>query len=390
MPTMPFRDVIGHVRLIDLLSRSVAGGTVPPSLLFAGPAGVGKHLTALSVAQALNCMRGSGFRVQGSTFGVQGSTFGVQGSAFGVQGSTFGVQGSAFGVQGSTFGVQGSGVAVQGSGVDACGTCAVCRRIARGVHPDVLLVGPSDSGAIKIDQVRDIIDHAAYRPFEGRRRAVIIDEADALMHQAQNALLKTLEEPPSMSVFILVTSRPDMLLPTVLSRCPQLRFRPLSAHDIAAALMARGHNETEARAVAATANGSLGQALQASAGELIESRDIAQRVLAQAAAQRDPARRIDSAKELLTKPASGVTEREHMAMHLRAMAVLIRDVAVLDTRADARALANPDVRPALDGLTTAYHGERGTRAFAAVDRALLALQRNAGVKLVADWLVLQL
>ena len=355
MPTMPFRDVIGHVRLIDLLSRSVAGGTVPPSLLFAGPAGVGKHLTALSVAQALNCMRGSGFRVQGSTFGVQGS-----------------------------------GVAVQGSGVDACGTCAVCRRIARGVHPDVLLVGPGDSGAIKIDQVRDIIDRAAYRPFEGRRRAVIIDEADALVHQAQNALLKTLEEPPSMSVFILVTSRPDMLLPTVLSRCPQLRFRPLSAHDIAAALMARGHNETEARAVAATANGSLGQALQASAGELIESRDIAQRVLAQAAAQRDPARRIDSAKELLTKPASGVTEREHMATHLRAMAVLIRDVAVLDTRADARALANPDVRPALDGLTTAYHGERGTRAFAAVDRALLALQRNAGVKLVADWLVLQL
>jgi len=80
MPTMPFRDVIGHVRLIDLLSRSVAGGTVPPSLLFAGPAGVGKHLTALSVAQALNCMRGSGFRVQGSTFGVQGSAFGVQGS----------------------------------------------------------------------------------------------------------------------------------------------------------------------------------------------------------------------------------------------------------------------------------------------------------------------
>lgn len=341
MPTMPFRDVIGHVRLIDLLSRSVAGNTVPPSLLFAGAAGVGKHLTALAMAQALNCNQSAGLRAEGS-------------------------------------------------GLDACGVCAACRRIARGVHPDVLLVGPGDSGAIKIEQVRDVIDRSNYRPFEGRRRVVIIDEADALVVPAQNALLKTLEEPPSASVFVLVTSRPDMLLPTVLSRCPQLRFRPLSIDDVAAALMARGHSEPEARAVAAAADGSLGQALQASAGELVESRDLAQRVLTAAAAQSDPARRIDGAKALLTKPPSGATEREHLATHLRAMAVLIRDTTVLATRADQRTLANPDVRPALEQLTATYRGERGTRAFAAVDRALLALQRNAGVKVVADWLVLQL
>ena len=336
---MPFRDVIGHVRLIDLLSRSVAGNTVPPSLLFAGPGGVGKHLTALAVAQALNCV---------------------------------------------------DPVISRQSSVDACGTCTACKRIARGVHPDVLLVGPGDSGAIKIDQVRDIVDRVAYRPFEGRRRVVIIDEADALAYPAQNALLKTLEEPPPSSVLILVTSRPDMLLPTVLSRCPQLRFRLLSADDIAAALVARGHSETKARAVAATADGSLSHAMQASAEDVVQSRDLAHRVLAHAAAQSDPARRIDGAKELLTKPPSGVTEREHMATHLRAMAVLIRDVTVLATGADESTLANRDVRPALERLTTTYHGERGTRAFAAVDRALAALQRNVGVKLVADWLVLQL
>ena len=252
------------------------------------------------------------------------------------------------------------------------------------------LVAPGDTGAIKIDQVRDVVDRAMYRPFEGRRRVVIIDEADALAHPAQNALLKTLEEPPSLSVFILVTSRPDMLLPTVLSRCPQLRFRLLSADDIAAALMARGHSETEARAVAATADGSLSHAMQASAEDVVLSRDLAQRVLEKAAGQTDPARRIDSAKELLTKPPSGVTEREQIATHLRAMAVLLRDVEVLATRADARTLANPDIRPALERLAITYEGERGTRAFAAVDRALFALTRNAGVKLVADWLVLQL
>src|SRR5215208_2706438 len=106
---MPFRDVVGHVRLIELLSRSVAGGTLPPSLLFAGPAGIGKRLTALAVAQALNCTdpaKGSGQTTKGS-------------------------------------GLRGEGA------IDACGVCTACSRIARGVHPDVLFVSPGDSGAIK-------------------------------------------------------------------------------------------------------------------------------------------------------------------------------------------------------------------------------------------------
>src|SRR5438309_183625 len=165
---MPFRDVVGHHRLIDLLKRSVGNGTLPPSLLFTGPSGVGKRLTATSVAQTLNCVR------------------------------------------------------VRDSEFDACGECAACSRIARGVHPDVVVVEPGDSGAIKIDQIRDVVERTNYRPFEGRRRVVIVDEADALVVQAQNALLKTLEEPPPSSVFILVTARPDVLLPTVRSRCPQL------------------------------------------------------------------------------------------------------------------------------------------------------------------------
>jgi DNA polymerase-3 subunit delta' len=247
---MPFRDIIGHRRILALLARSVAHASLPPSLIFAGPPGVGKRRTALAVAQALNCLAP---RVSSELE------------------------------------------------IDACGVCAACTRIERGVHPDVLLIEPGDSGAIKIERVRDAVDRAAYRPFEGRRRAVIIDEADALVAQAQNALLKTLEEPPPASVFMLVTARPDVLLPTVRSRCPQLPFRPLPAQDIAAALVARGQNDTDAWAVAATANGSLGQALAASGGALAEAREVAQRVLVQAAGASGPRRRIESAKELLAK-----------------------------------------------------------------------------------------
>ena len=115
--------------------------------------------------------------------------------------------------------------------------CAACRRIERGVHPDVLTIEPGDTGSIKIEPIRDVIDRAGFRPFEGRRRVVIIDEADALVAQAQNALLKTLEEPPSASVFLLVSSMPDALLPTVRSRCPRLRFAALPVADVATALM---------------------------------------------------------------------------------------------------------------------------------------------------------
>src|SRR5438034_1160092 len=353
---MPFRDVIGHRRLVGLLSRSVHRESLPPSLIFAGPAGVGKRLAAMATAQALNCLRP---RI---SVGLKSDP---------------------------TNDLIADDHHIE---IDACGTCTACTRIARGVHPDVLVVEPGDTGSMKIEQVRDIVDRAAYRPFEGRRRVVIVDEADALVAPAQNALLKTLEEPPPSSVFFLITSRPDALLPTVQSRCPRLRFRPLDARDVAAALVAGGtHTEAKARAVAATAEGSVGRALEASADEVVEAREVAQQVLAQAAASDDPRRRIEGAKDLLVKTgAGGAGDREQLASHLRAMESLLRDVELLSTRADARALANPDVQPALERLARTYQGERGMRAFTAVDQALVALERNAGVKIVADWLVLQL
>jgi DNA polymerase-3 subunit delta' len=331
---MPFRDIRGHQRLVELLSRSIQHDSLPQSLLFSGPAGVGKRLTAIAVAQALNCRETQSLEPR--TPNAERRTANAEPRTPNAERRTPNVEPS--------------------NGVDACGKCSVCTRIARGVHPDVLIVEPGDTGAIKIEQIREIVDRTAYRPFEGRRRVVIVDEADAIIAGAQNALLKTLEEPPPSSMFILVTSLPDMLLPTVRSRLIRLSF--------------------------------------AEGGKLeidVDARAVAHRVLTLAAASTDAGRRIEVAKDLLTNTgAGGSGDRDQLAAHLRAMASVLRDVEVLATGADPGILVHGDVKPALERLTATYQGERGARAFGAVDRGLVALERNAGVKIVADWVVLQL
>ncbi|MGE0449686.1 MAG: DNA polymerase III subunit delta' [Vicinamibacterales bacterium] len=338
---MPFRDIIGHGKLVALLSRSIAGDSLPPSLILSGPSGVGKRLAALASAQALNCLSPDTSTSQ-----------------------------------------SGDRLAH-----DACGVCSACTRIARGVHPDVLVLEPNEKGNIRIEAARDLVERAAYRPFEGRRRVAIVDQAEALEPGAQNALLKLLEEPPAGSVFLLVTAYPDLLLPTVRSRCPQLRFRPLSPDDVARALLASGRGEDEARAVAALADGSIGRALAATAGDLVDARGAAMNVLADLATHDDVRRRMEQAKVLT---GAGAGDRAQLAVQLRAMASLLRDVEVLESGADRRALANPDLASRLDRVRASFAGDRGRLAFLAIDRALAALDRYANSKLVADWLVLQL
>ena len=342
---MPLREIAGHRRILSLLSRSIMGGTLPPSLIFSGPEGVGKRLAAQGVAQALNC-----------TAPVR-STEGPSGGLM----------------------------------FDACGECPACRRIARGVHADVLTIVPGESGSIKIEQVREAIDRSHYRPFEGKRRVTVIDEADALVWPAQNALLKTLEEPPPSSVFVLVTSRPDALLPTVRSRCSQIRFARLSPADVAAVLE-RDHQYStrDAMAVAAASDGSVGRALQAKAGEFADARSDAEDLLLASRGKSDARTRVERAKPLVKGGGGASSEREHLGVRLQALSSLVRDLGVVAAGADARLLANVDRRTALEGLATSFGCDRALDLFAAVDRAQAALDRNVSPKLVADWLALQI
>ena len=337
---MPFRTIVGHSRLLSLLARVIARDSMPPAVLLAGPPGVGKRLTAVAIAQAINCLQPQ---------------------------------------------------SPQGFERDACGECGSCRRIARGIHPDVIVVEPGEMGTIKIEQLRDVSDRSQYRPFEGRRRVVIIDEADAAGDDAQSALLKTLEEPPSASVFILVSSMPDALLPTVLSRCPRLRFSPLTPNEVARALVQNhGYSEQDARIAAAESDGSIGRALESQSEDLTEARDAAQRILEETARNTDPVRRINLARALAEGKGSPAEERNRLAVRLRSLGSLLRDVGIIATRADRAMLANTDLETPLEKLASSFDAQRSMRAYAAVDRALAALDRNASPKVVADWLLLEL
>ena len=238
--------------------------------------------------------------------------------------------------------------------------------------------------------LRELVDRAAYRPFEGRRRVVIVNDADALVTQAQDALLKTLEEPPPASVFILVTSRPDVLLPTVRSRCQRFRFGRLAPADVAAELIARhGFSDADAYAAAALCDGSLGAALEGGAEGRVDARDAAADLLETVAASKDPRRRLEGAKALIGA-GRGNIDRDELARRLHALSSILRDLGVLLSRADERSLANADLKPLLERLQRSFDGDRALGAFSAVDRALSALERNASPKIVADWLAFQI
>ena len=212
LPVQQTFSLIGNARALAAVQRALASGSPPHAWLFAGPEGVGKAPLARWLAQAVNCERTAVRRDETSA-------------------------------------------------VEPCGECAQCTRIARGIHSDVVTVSipPPEDGVqhkdISVDQVREVEQAVALAPFEGRTRVAIIDPADAMSGGAQNAFLKTLEEPPPNAGFVLIATREDALLPTVRSRCRKVEFGLVAAGEIEAALRERSVDEEQARLLSRLAEG---------------------------------------------------------------------------------------------------------------------------------------
>jgi DNA polymerase-3 subunit delta' len=288
---------------VETLRRSVAAGRVHHAYLFDGPEGVGKQLAALGLAQILVCER----RAPGQS--------------------------------------------------EACGTCSSCvRAVPRGEestprHPDVVvlergLYEPATIGRrtpeaqeISIDQVRTLVlARAAFPPSEGRAKVFIVRRAEELSVPAANALLKTLEEPGANTHFVLLSSAPDALLPTIRSRTQRVRFGSLPDDVVADLLTAQGIDAAKAAEVAPFAAGSMTQAL------------------------------------LLSDPEVNEQRRSFVSSALAALSA--RDLGpALDFAEAAKKLAKPELVTQLDALAAAIAADGRERARADDDRADSACER---------------
>lgn len=224
---MPLLDLlIDQERPLRVLTGILARGDIPHAFLLTGVDGVGKKTAAIQFSMACGC----------STLAL--------------------------------FTAAGDVVAPgrQAEAVMACGQCRSCRQILAGNHPDVICIEP-DRDLIKIDTIRDLLLRIAFKPHQAGRRVIIISDAQAMNREAANALLKALEEPPPQTIFFLTAGQPADLLPTVVSRCQNIRFNPVSAAGLEAVLRERcGLDPAAATAVALLADGSVARAL-ALAGE---------------------------------------------------------------------------------------------------------------------------
>lgn len=211
-----FSQILGQERAISFLKRVISGKKIPHAYLFTGINGVGKKSTALALAQAVNCQN-----------------------------------------------------PVDNEG---CGHCLICRQMKSGNFPDRIFVEP-DGRNIKIEQIRELNRNLNYKPVSGKYRICIIDQAEMMTEEASNSFLKTLEEPPPGNIIILKVVDPLDLLPTIVSRCQKVPFRPLPLSVIQEWLINEMHEDSQrALLIACLSEGSLGKAIEIRDGRFLDER----------------------------------------------------------------------------------------------------------------------
>ena len=367
---MPFHDIAGNGRAKAILRMALGRDRVPNSLLFVGPRGVGKRRTARVLAQALNCLNKKG---------------------------------------------------------DACGTCGPCRAIevkarkdGRGTFPDVIEIqigmetvlkesrkkGPDTENAgeepdekkdlkkektvISMDQIQELRQMAYLRPMIGRRRVFIVEDADNMSEAAENALLKVLEEPPLFTHIILLAENPDLILPTIKSRCHTLTFLPVSDEEIEKALLDNAVPADRARVTAIVCRGNLEKALEMDWDEIQSERAEAWRIFSALADGSDPAAllRIYGHKREGEKRAA---VKDELATLLELLSTFGRDAVLLGEGGDPGLLINPDFETELRSAASRIGPGRALRLIGLLHGAAASLDRNGHfgaltTSLTAQWL----
>lgn len=317
-------DVLGHEWAEKLLAGHIRRGEVRHAYLFAGSPGVGRRTLALRFAQALNCPKPIGPG-------------------------------------------------------QPCRTCRTCQQIERGAHIDLSILEPEKEGAsLKVEQVRDLLPTLSLLPYEAAYRVALLARFQDATPNAQNALLKTLEEAPGRVVLLLTADSPESLLPTIVSRCEVLRLRPLAPARLERVLVQRGLEPAEARLLARFSGGRLGQALRLheDPSALERRAQLAEDFFKVLASSR-------RARIVYAEPFGRPGGKEHLRESLLVWLSLWRDVLLAASGAGLP-LANPDLEPRLAAVAgQAGLSEARSRA-SGVEKALAGLDANLNARLLAE------
>ncbi|MGH9942545.1 MAG: ATP-binding protein [Pyrinomonadaceae bacterium] len=347
--TSMFDHLVGNQRAKETIRRMLRQRRVPGALLFVGEEAVGKKLFALEIAKALNCR-------------------------------------------------------APREGGEACDACPSCARLSHfhtqgtndaeqgpiiwSEHRDVGLVRP-EKRFITVDQSRQLEREANFRPTEGAARVFIVEEADRLNQSSGNALLKTLEEMPATTYFILLTSRPASLLTTIRSRCQTIHFAPLSSADIESYLVREQKRAgQEARLVSRLARGRLGAALNINLDTYRAQREAMLAVLdalATTAGQPDRGRLLRAAEEL-TDPKL----KDEYEARLSTLEILIHDAWLLSLDPQGAGVVNEDIRERLTKLATHLTSRDAINWLSHIEELRGQLAVNINRKIATDALFLSM
>ncbi|OPY58656.1 MAG: DNA polymerase III subunit tau [Pelotomaculum sp. PtaU1.Bin035] len=320
------REIAGHGQIVRTLLNAVLNERVAHAYLFAGPEGVGKATTALAFARALLCAR------------------------------------PAAG--------------------DACGECRECRQVEHANHPDFNYVRPGGS-SIKIEQVREIQRKVTFCSYQGGRKVYLIEQAETMTAEAVNCLLKTLEEPPGGTVFIMLSAFPQALPPTILSRCQQYIFKPIPGHELTSSLIKlRGLAREEARLLAAFSGGSMGKALAYATGSFQKERAAASGL---AAALREAG--VLEALEMAEKLSKA---RENILNLLEMLICWYRDILIWRETGEERLLFSPDQVATVKREAGHYETGRLVEAIETIEEIKNKIYGNANTRLALEALFLRL
>jgi DNA polymerase-3 subunit delta' len=321
---MGFSELIGHSNQIETLRRALLNDRLHHAYLFLGPDGVGKRTLAMALAQAIHCSE------------LQG---------------------------------------------DYCGRCVNCASIIHGNHADVRFIGPLlGKKEIAIQQIRELERELRFRSFGGKQKIAIVDPVTLMNAAAQNALLKTLEEPPAKSLIILIAPNGGGLLPTVRSRCLRLSFAPLPCAEVAAFLQAKHRVKAEeAVFLAAMATGSIGVALSLDQEGLIEKRKTWTEMLGSL-------KPGDYQAAVVTAEALAATRNGALEFFKWAES-WYRDLLVYRVTRNSEELVNLDMLAQIEQQAAASKVENSLAAMAGIADAAAGIQRNLNRRMVLEKLL---